>query len=147
MSSLEQQYVVFKISDNFYGISIQDVAEIIRMQTVKWVPHSRDEFLGVIHIRERVIPIISLHRVFSAQEREVESKTRMIVLEYDNQEVGFIVDEVDHVMHLSHEFISPPPHLAQSEWIAGVYHHDSQTIALLNLQTLLEHVDIEAAVE
>lgn len=143
MSSQEEQYVVFAINQNSYAISIQDVSEIIRMQTVKWVPNSRQEFLGVIHLREHIIPIISLHRIFSEGEKAIDSKTRMIVLQSNDQELGFVVDEVDHVMYLSDEHISPAPHLSQSEWINGVYHHEGRTIALLNLQTLLQKVDVQ----
>ncbi|GIN19177.1 MAG TPA: chemotaxis protein CheW [Bacillus bacterium] len=145
MGSQDAQYVVFAINQNLYAISIHDVSEIIRMQTVKWVPNSREEFLGVIHLREHIIPIISLHRIFSEEEKTIDSKTRMIVLQTKGQEFGFVVDEVDHVMFLSDEHISPAPHMSQSEWIDGVYHHDDKTIALLNLQTLLQQVDVQKA--
>ena len=145
MSSQDAQYVVFAINQNLYAISIHEVSEIIRMQTVKWVPNSREEFLGVIHLREHIIPIISLHRIFSEEEKTIDSKTRMIVLQTKGQEFGFVVDEVDHVMFLSDEHISPAPHMSQSEWIDGVYHHDDKTIALLNLQTLLQQVDVQKA--
>ncbi len=145
MSSQDAQYVVFAINQNLYAISIHDVSEIIRMQTVKWVPNSREEFLGVIHLREHIIPIISLHRIFSEEEKTIDSKTRMIVLQTKGQEFGFVVDEVDHVMFLSDEHISPAPHMSQSEWIDGVYHHGDKTIALLNLQTLLQQVDVQKA--
>ncbi|WP_144461023.1 chemotaxis protein CheW [Siminovitchia fortis] len=145
MGSKDEQYVVFAINQNLYAISIHDVSEIIRMQTVKWVPNSREEFLGVIHLREHIIPIISLHRIFSEDEKTIDSKTRMIVLQTNGQEFGFVVDEVDHVMFLSDEHISPAPHLSQSEWITGVYHHNEKTIALLNLQTLLQQVDVQKA--
>ncbi|RST75274.1 purine-binding chemotaxis protein CheW [Siminovitchia acidinfaciens] len=147
MSTKDEQYVVFVVNQNHYAISIHDVSEIIRMQTVKWVPNSREEFLGVIHLREQIIPIISLHRVFSEKEKTIDSKTRMIVLQTNGQELGFVVDEVDHVMFLPDEHISPAPHLSQSEWINGVYHHDDRTIALLNLQTLLQHVDVQKALD
>lgn len=145
MSTQDEQYVVFAINENLYAISIHDVSEIIRMQTVKWVPNSRDEFLGVIHLREHIIPIISLHRIFSEDEKSIDSKTRMIVLQANGQEFGFVVDEVDHVMFLPDEHISPAPHMSQSDWINGVYHHDDKTIALLNLQTLFEQVDVQKA--
>ncbi|MFD1705676.1 chemotaxis protein CheW [Siminovitchia sediminis] len=143
MSSQHKQYVVFAIHQNLYAVSILDVSEIIRMQTVKWIPNSREEFLGVIHLREQVIPIMSLHRIFSEPDKTIDSKTRMIVLKVNGLDFGFVVDEVNHVKFLSDEHISPAPHMSQSEWIQGVYHRDGETIALLNLQTLTEHVDLQ----
>ncbi|MFS0644605.1 chemotaxis protein CheW [Siminovitchia sp. 179-K 8D1 HS] len=147
MNSTNGQYVVFTINDKHFGISIQDVHEITRMRTVKWVPNSKEEFLGVIHFREKVIPIISLHRMFLERENELESKTRVIVLNNDYQDIGFVVDDVDQVKFLPEEYITPAPHSSQSEWIKGVYHHGHETITLLNLKSLLSKADVRKVME
>lgn len=147
MNPINDQYVVFAINDKYFAISIQDVFEITRMRTVKWVPNSKDEFLGVIHFREKVIPIVSLHRMFLEKENELVSTTRIIVLNDNIQESGFVVDDVDQVKFLPEEYIAPAPHSSQSEWIKGVYHHDDQTITILDLETLLSDVDVKKVLE
>src|SRR5690606_6566373 len=117
MSEANEQYVVFIVNGNSYGISIQEVSEIIRMQTVNWVPNSSKELLGIIHLRDKVIPVVSLHRIFSEAEKELSSKTRVIVIQCGGKEIGVVVDEVDQVMFLPEHEISAPPHLSQNGWM------------------------------
>lgn len=131
------QYVVFSINRSLYGISIHDVSEIIRMCRVQWIPKAREELLGIIRLRDKVIPVISLHRLFSEQEAELNAKTRIIIVQCGGKDLGIVVDVVERVMFLPNRHISPPPHLSDSEWLTGIYHDQDDIIALLHLGKLL----------
>lgn len=142
MSQTSEQYVVFAINGNDYGIPVLEVSEIIRMQTVNWIPNSRREFLGMIQLREKLIPIISLHTIFSEAEKELDSKTRIIIIhtEEANQNIGIVVDEVKgHVP--PKEGINFPPHMAQQAWLKGMFQQQDSLIVLLDIQTLLTDVN------
>ncbi|WHX51325.1 chemotaxis protein CheW [Paenibacillus woosongensis] len=143
MSQTSEQYVVFAINGNDYGIPVLEVSEIIRMQTVNWIPNSRREFLGMIQLREKLIPIISLHTIFSEAEKELDSKTRIIIIhtEEANQNIGIVVDEVKKVMFLPKEGINFPPHMAQQAWLKGMFQQQDSLIVLLDIQTLLTDVN------
>lgn len=140
MSENGAQYVVFSIADNMYGIPIHDVSEIIRMNRVQWIPRAREELLGIIHLRDKVIPVISLHRLFSlgGQEAELHAKTRIIIVHCGGKEVGIVVDSVDKVAFLSGRYISLPPNFADQAWMSGIYHDKNEVIVLLNLDVLLK---------
>jgi purine-binding chemotaxis protein CheW len=56
--------------------------------------------------------------------------------------MGIVVDEVDQVMFLSEQHISPPPPLSQNGWIKGTYHHQDTLISLLNVDALLKNIDV-----
>ncbi|GAA0134406.1 chemotaxis protein CheW [Paenibacillus sp. YSY-4.3] len=144
MSQTSEQYVVFAINDNYYGIPVLEVSEIIRMQTVNWIPNSRREFLGMIQLREKLIPILSLHTMFSETEKELDSKTRIIIIhtgKEDSQEIGIVVDEVNQVMFLPEEGISSPPHMSQQAWLRGMFQQQDSLIVLLDIQALLRDVN------
>ena len=143
MSKMNEQYVVFVVNNSLYGIPIHEVSEIIRIQTVNWIPNSGEEFLGIIHLRDKVISVISLHRIFSETEKELDSKTRVMVIHSGGKEIGIVVDEVDQVMFLPEQHISPPPYLSQNGWMKGVYHQQETIIALLNLDSLLGNIDVD----
>ncbi|WP_027415012.1 chemotaxis protein CheW [Aneurinibacillus terranovensis] len=141
MSQTNEQYIVFVVNNSLYGIPIHEVSEIIRIQTVNWIPNSREEFLGIFHLRDKVIPVISLRRILSETEKELDSKTRIIVIHSGGKQIGIAVDEVDQVMFLPQQHISPPPH-SRNGWMTGVYHHQETIIALLNLDSLLGNIDV-----
>jgi|GEM_PF-1416439 purine-binding chemotaxis protein CheW len=134
------QYVVFAINRSLYGISIHGVSEIIRMCKVQWIPKSREELLGIIHLRDKVIPVISLHRMFAEQEAELNAKTRIIIVQSGGRELGIVVDAVERVMFLSRDRTSPPPHMSDRAWLTGIYHDGDDIIALLDLEALLGHL-------
>lgn len=143
MSQMNEQYVVFGVNNSLYGIPIHEVSEIIRFQMVNWIPNSRDEFLGIINLRDKVIPVISLHRIFSETEKEMDSKTRIIVIHNSGRDIGIVVNEVNRVMFLPLQHISPPPHLTQNGWITGVYHQQDTIIAILSLESLLRNIEVD----
>ncbi len=147
MSQTDEQYVVFVIHHSLYGVSIQEVSEIIRMRTVNWLPNSREEFLGMIQLRDKMIPVISLHRIFSEAEKELNAKTRIIVIHSGGQEIGIVVDEVNRVAFLSPQRIGAPPHMSQNEWMTGVYHDRDTIIALLNVEALLGHREVKSKIK
>ncbi len=140
MSQTSEQYVVFAINGNYYGIPVLEVSEIIRMQTVNWIPNSRREFLGMIQLREKLIPILSLHTMFGEAEKELDSKTRIIIIHTGkevDQHIGIVVDEVNQVMFLPREGISFPPHMSHQAWLRGMFHQQESLIVLLDIQALL----------
>lgn len=142
MTQAGEQYVVFTIDHSLYGIPIHEVSEIIRIQTVNWIPNSSEEWIGIIHLREKVIPVMSLHKVFSGTEKELDAKTRIIIVHIGGKEIGIVVDEVDQVMFLPQQQISPPPHWSQNGWMTGVYHQQDTMIALLHLESLLGNMEV-----
>lgn len=137
MNQAGAQYVVFAIRRNLYGISIHDVSEIIRLGEIQWIPNAREDMPGIIHLRGNIIPVISLHHVFSEEKRELHPKTRIIIVRRGDKEVGLIVDEVDRVKALPEEHISPPPPFSRNNWLTGIYHDQNDVIALLDLDDLL----------
>ena len=58
------QLVSFRLEDEEFGLEILRVQEIIRIQQLTRVPASPDFIEGVINLRGRIIPVISLRRRF-----------------------------------------------------------------------------------
>lgn len=133
---MTNQYVILLIHRSLYGIPIQEVSEIIRMQSVNWIPNERKEFLGILRLRDKLIPIVSLHLMLGEVEKEIDMKMRIIILHIGEQEMGIVVDGVEQVMLLSETHISPPPQRSHQSWIHGIYHHQDRIIALLKLEAL-----------
>lgn len=142
MSETKEQYVVFAVNGSLYAVPVYEVSEIIKVQKVTRIPNSRDEFVGIIHLRNKVIPIISLHKIFATMEKEWNSKTRIIVMQSGGKEIGMVVDEVERVMVLPREQICPTPHLLQIGWMRGVYRQQEKIVALLHLESLIESMNV-----
>ena len=105
----KDKYLTFEIDNEEYGIDISYVIEIITVCAITWVPETPDFLKGVINLRGSIIPVIDARLRFRKPEKEYDSLTCIIVIEYENYEVGLIVDTVNEVMLIPEEHISVPP--------------------------------------
>jgi len=134
------QLVSFNLEREEYGINVLMVREIIRMLNITRVPNTPHYVEGVINLRGKVIPIISLRRKFDLPETEYDKRTRIMVMEVVGEMMGFIVDEVSEVIRISEKEIQPPPPVVSSgieqECMAGVINQADRLLVLLDLERM-----------
>lgn len=132
----ERQLVVFDLAGEIYGVNIETVREIIRMQAVTFVPDAPDFVEGVINLRGRVIPVIDLRRRFGLTVTEETSDSRVLVVDSEGEDLGVIVDAVTEVQRIAEDSIEPVSSLVsteQSDYIVGITKVGEQLIILLDL--------------
>lgn len=103
------QFIVTKIGNEQYGIDIQYVDNIVRMQKITRVPKAQHYYKGVINLRGEIIPVMSLRLKFDLEETPETKDTRIIIVKTDKQNsVGIIVDAVSEVVSLDEEHMERP---------------------------------------
>lgn len=133
------QLVSFKIGDEEFGIDILRVQEINRMLEITQVPNAPEFVEGVVNLRGRIIPVVDFRARIGMQRREADGKTRIIVVDLENQTVGFIVDEVSEVLRIPGDITEPPPPLIggiNSEYITAVGKLEDRMLILLDLEKM-----------
>lgn len=143
----ENQYVVFKLGKEEFGIDIMNVQEIIPYEESIHVPDTPDFIEGIINYRGNVIPIINLKKRFKLETKENTEDTRIIVINLDEKEVGFIVDEASQTLRLDQDEIDSAPEIItgiDKRYIIGVGKIDeSRLLILLDLEKILTQDEIE----
>ena len=92
-----QQFVTFLSGDEVFAADMSPVKEIIRVPQVVRVPLAPAALEGLANLRGKVLPIISLRRLFGFPELEHDDATRALVIDV-GQPLGFVVDRVSSVM-------------------------------------------------
>ncbi len=137
---MENQFVIFKLADEYYGVDIASVDGIIKTQFITIVPHAPNFVEGVTNLRGTVLPVVDMRRRFGLSMQTESKDTRIIVIELDGMTVGMIVDAVTEVMHISVEDVEPPsPMIAtvDSSFITGIAKIADRLIILLDLAKVL----------
>lgn len=143
----ETQLVVFKLADEYYGVKIELVESIIKMQPYTIVPHVPKYIVGVTNLRGYVLPIVDLRTRFDLPTHEETHNTRVIVLLINGEKVGMIVDEVNEVARVLTDDIDPTPALIVNinmefvDGIAKLREENSEAVRLailLNLEKALK---------
>ncbi|CCQ94363.1 Chemotaxis protein CheW [[Clostridium] ultunense Esp] len=137
----ENQYVVFNLGAEEFGIDIMNVKEIVPYQESVNVPNAPDFIEGIINYRGNVIPIINLKKRFKLGDSEVTKDTRIIVINLEDKEIGFVVDEASQTLRLDDEQIDPTPDIISEvdrRFITGVGKvGEDRLLILLDLHKIL----------
>lgn len=104
MASNTHQFVMFIVGDEVFAVDMTPVQEIIRVPSVVRVPLSPLALNGLASLRGRILPIISLRRIFGLGERTHDDSTRAIVINI-GQPMGFVVDRVASVINIETDHI------------------------------------------
>jgi purine-binding chemotaxis protein CheW len=134
------QLVSFHLDQEEYGVEVLKVREIIRMTTITHMPNTPPHVDGIINLRGKVIPIISMRKRFGLMESENNTHTRIIVMDMGGELTGFIVDSVSEVIRISGSEIQPPPTVTtggvDQEFICGVINRAERLLVLLDLDKM-----------
>jgi purine-binding chemotaxis protein CheW len=106
-SSTICQFVTFIVGDEVFAVDLAPVQEIIRVPEVVGVPMAPPSLDGLANLRGKILPIISLRRIFGFEERPYDDTTRAVVIDL-GQPLGFIVDRVASVVSVDRSQIESP---------------------------------------
>ena len=134
------QLVSFNLDQEEYGVEVLKVREIIRMTTITHMPNTPHYVEGIINLRGKVIPIISMRKKFALMETDNNSHTRIIIMDLAGELMGFIVDAVSEVIRISGSEIQPSPAVAgggiDQDCISGVINLSERLLVLLDLDRM-----------
>ncbi|MCM3145324.1 chemotaxis protein CheW [Brevibacillus sp. MER 51] len=133
------QQILFKMGNEYYGLSISLVREIIKPLPITRFPKSPLYVEGVIDLRGRILPIINLRKMFDLEPMEETDDTRFVDLQMDGLNIGIIVDAVSEVMNIPQSMIEPaPPIIAgvEGKYLQGIARMNDKLIMLLDVDEI-----------
>ena len=112
----ELQLVSFDVAGQEYAIAIEDVQEIVQVpETIIHVPHAQSHVMGVMTLRNRLLPLVNLRHMFELSDRPLDEKTRIVVLTLGSASVGVAVDGVSEVLRVAKAEVEAMPALLTSD--------------------------------
>lgn len=141
----EQQFVTFKLQNEEYGLEIQRAKDIITPPIITSVVDAVNGLLGIINLRGVMLPVIDLRKRLGVQEQPLSKKARIIVVEYENEDVGFLVDEVTQVLKvrdLEIEIPSITNQYNESKLIKGITKIDDRVILILEFDQIIQSINL-----
>ena len=133
-----QKFAVFKITDESFGINIDRVVEILKVQKLFTIPGLPDFLSGVMNVRGTIVPIIDLRKRFGMKPSG--KKERLIIVRFEKEKIGFHVDEIKEIISLEDGEIFNPPSIFRgfkTEYMTGLGKRGENIIILLNIDNVL----------
>ncbi len=141
-----QQFVIFSVDEQIYGVEILKIKEVVSYQEITPLPNMRAFIKGIINLRGIILPVFDLREKFKLPETTYTSFHAIIVMEVSGRVMGVIVDEISDVVDLFPEEVqaasSLPPGV-QAEYMKGIGKKESELIVLLDVDRLLSPDELE----
>lgn len=92
-------FLTCRIGQEWYGIQIDYVVEVLHIVALNQIPG--EDVIGVMTLREQVIPVIDLRQFFNLQAHEYHLDMPIVALRHEQQQIGAIIDDADDVVSIS----------------------------------------------
>jgi purine-binding chemotaxis protein CheW len=157
-----EQLVTFNVADEEFAVGIMQVKEIIRVTEITPVPKAPEYFVGVLSLREQLLPVMDLRVLFGQSSLKTEmgdtvvqhkvEAQRIIVVDLDGVLTGILVDSVSQVLTLEKRAIEPPPVIisrGDTNRLRGVgkLENGKRLLMLLNIDHLVSKADKKQVAE
>lgn len=143
--STELEVLVFKVGELGCGVNVAKVREVIKQVHSIRVPQAHPALVGVINLRGQVIPLVDLQLYFNPGEPSSVAERQIIVTEFSDMLMGFVVDGVEQIYRLTWKDLEPLPASQGSDnsVIAAVCHVGERLVLMVDFDKVaLEFRDV-----
>lgn len=151
-TSDELQLVSFGVAGQEYALAIETVQEIVQIpENIIHVPRSESHVMGVMTLRNRLLPLVNLRRMFALPDRQADDRSRIVVVALDNTSVGIVMDSVNEVLRVPKSDVDSMPGLLARDGdladISGICRIDSgkRMVSIISANNLFRHSAIKEA--
>jgi purine-binding chemotaxis protein CheW len=135
-----QEFLVFTLGAEEYGIDILKVQEIRGYDSVTRIANAPEFIKGVINLRGIIVPIVDMRIKFNLGRVEYDHQTVVIILNVAHRVVGMVVDGVSDVLTLTPDQIMPAPEFGATltaEYLTGLGTVEGRMLILMDIEKLM----------
>ncbi|MCW8884663.1 MAG: chemotaxis protein CheV [Motiliproteus sp.] len=136
------ELLLFRLEgDQVYGVNVFKVREVIQCPKLTAMPKLKASVKGVAHIRGQALPVLDLSAAMGHTPINDISNAFVIVTEYNNQVLGYLVHHVERIINTNWEAIHAPPKGAgKDNYLTAVTDLNGQLIEILDVEKILAEV-------
>jgi purine-binding chemotaxis protein CheW len=142
------ELLTFIIAGEQYAVDIERIVEIVTPRAVTRIPNADASVVGIISLRGTIVTLVDVRgKLRHRQAGDSTDDTRIVVIDFHHEIVGFIVDRVLRVVKSAAADIERHPvvHATElDESVRGVFRAGGALTILLDLDKLLDHGSLAA---
>jgi purine-binding chemotaxis protein CheW len=142
----EEEYiklVLFRLGNEFYGIPVSMIDEIIETELKETVAGMPDFIVGVIFLRKESIPVLSLYNRFNLDIRSAKNQETVLITKQNSKTFGILIDELKEVIDIEPDSIFDVPHIFPEEeyhYIKGMIKYQEEIAAIIDIKRILSEI-------
>ncbi len=150
----EWQLVSFSVAEQEYAIDIASVQEIVQIpENIVHVPNAPAHVLGLMSLRERLLPLVLLRSLFALPMQALDEKSRIVVVTLGRAAVGLVTDSVSEVLRVPKSMVDDiPPLLAREGELADIakicrLDNGQRLVSVISVAHMFRHAVIKEALQ
>jgi len=139
-------FITFGLGHENFGLSLEHVEEIVELPQITKVPDAPEYVLGVICIRDKVLPLLNLQHMFDVEPADTGQQTEsmVILLTIGHAKLAAIVDGIQEIIRVRQKDILPTPQTLKDTEAArldGVVMRKDRMVSILRVIEILNAED------
>ena len=135
------EFVTFRVADQWLGIPVVAVQEVLIQQRIARVPLAPPEVEGFLNLRGQIVTAVCLRTSLGMPARDASASFMNVVVREDGELFSLIVDEVGDVVAVSADALEPPLPTLGERWeraVTGVVRRDDGLLVVISAAHLLK---------
>lgn len=138
----DDQYIVFRLDDEYFGASVKHVESIERFSPITRVPTDKESTIGVINLRGEVIPVVDPKKMLGILDSQSKqnSKSRIIITDISGNKVGILADSAVEVCEIDKKMIQENIKMLKGknkDFFKGVAQIKDRYVMIIDFEQLL----------
>lgn len=137
-----KQFATFFIGDQYFGIDVLNVQEVLRHQEMTRVPLAPGVIQGLINLRGQIVTAVDMRGRLDLPPRNEDAGSSMnMVVRTQEGAVSLLVDEIGDVVEADHNSFEPPPDNlvpAARELVRGIYKLKDRLLLVLDTERAVD---------
>ena len=113
-----RKYLIFVVDDLRIGLDAEYVVEILNGYTVTYLPMMPDYIRGIFNMRGQIIPMMDIRLRLGKMPQD--GGNLLVVVNYNNTQLGVLVDAVELMLDIPNELIMPIPAQSAQKLVSGM---------------------------
>ncbi len=137
----ETQYATFKLDQDYFGVEVLRVQEILRRQEMTHVPLAPPYVSGLINLRGQIVTAIDLGALLTGRAGPARPDSMNVVVNNGDDVVSLLVDEIGDVVAVQKSLLEPAPATLTAiprSYLKGVCQLAKAVLMVLDLGEILE---------
>ena len=130
------RWIRVTVGQDSYALELLRVQEVVRLAPIVALRGAARAVLGVMNLRGRIVPVVDLGLWLSAGCVHGDERSRIVVVERDDEMIGVLVSTVEDVVTLGRERIEPPLASSDPGAIVGIARVGAAPTVLLDANAL-----------
>jgi purine-binding chemotaxis protein CheW len=132
-----RQFVTFDVANQFFGVPVGVVQEVLLHETYTPMPHAPHGCGGLFNLRGEVIGTVDLGVRFGLPSRPMSGAVVNVVVLAGGEPVSLLVDRIGLVVDLDDAAFEPPPDTLTGPdraLIVGTYKTEDRLLLVLDVE-------------